>query len=395
MNSVFQVRHAAPADLSAVMPVDYQSGTNLDDWYGSMMNMGRTGDWYGSMMGMGGLKEAIASMFAGQELDDLRSGLSKIQDRMIDAYNALPELEKAAAENADLLKRPDLYLQVPFVGSVPTPAAIEALKAKQSVDQGYRSITGLDYMVNLMTTIFTANLDKMRDAFSAIDSVLVVFNNFDKTWQERVGTIPGMNNLWDQIQNRHNALYASAGGKAVASARYDDPLYLQSARQAVEEVTGVQIPDSAGMSGLGQVETTLAIIALIKVLLFVIAIIAVVASLVMLAKQFNVGANNAYQMRVDYEKRMADQRTDYINRRTAEGASVADAQKEWEAIKARGDEAEKKKEDDVAARGPGSELTKILTYGGIVVGGAIALPHILKAVGLGDILGIGEFLGVV
>lgn len=368
--------------MNSVVPVEHPSA-DLGDWYGSMM--GRTGDWTGSMMGMGGLKEALASMFAGEELDQLRSGLSKIQDRMIDAYNALPELDKAYRENAEFLKRPGIYITVPFMGTIPTPAAVEGLKAKKSIDDGYKSITGLDYMVNLMSTIFTANREKMKDAFPAIDSVLAVFKNFDKTWQERVGTVPGMIGLWDSIQNKHNALYAAAGGRASANLKYDDPLYLQSARQAVEQMTGLQVPDSAGMSGLGQVETTLAIIALVKVILFVVAIIAVVVALVKLAREFNVGANNAFQMRQDYEKRMDAQRTDYINKRVSEGATVAEAQKEWEAIKARQDAEQKALEEAAAARGPGSELTKILTYGGIVVGGAVALPHILKAIGLGEL----------
>lgn len=378
--------------MSQVVNVPHPSGTTLDDWYGSMMNGQGAGDWYGSMMGMGGLKEAIINLFAGKELDQLRSGLSKIQDRMIDATNALPELEKASAENAAFLQQPSLYMTLPFVGQVPTPALVEGLKSKKSIEQSYRTITGLDYMVNLMTVIFNANLDKMKDAFSAIDAVLVVFTNFDTTWKERVGPVPGMNALWDQIQNRHNALYLSSGGKARGDARYDDPLYLQTARQAVEEVTGVQIPDSAGMSGLGQVETTLAIIALIKVVLFVIAAIAVVVGLVMLAKQFNVGANNAYAAHVDYEKRMADQRTDYLNRRTAEGASTAEAQGEWEAVKTKADAEQKKKEDDIANRGGAVDFGKYLMWGGIVIGGAIALPSLLKVVGLGD---VAELFGLV
>lgn len=381
MNSVYPVSHAAPADLSAVMPVDHQSSANLDDWYGSMMNGRGTGDWYGSMMGMGGLTASIASLTSGEELDKLARAVSKLHDALTASYdqvNALKKQEALAEKNAPQYGPPapgdDLY--------------VNYLSAMNSITEGYKALTGFDYMTTVISNVFTPNAAKLSEVYGGLSGLLGSIRNWNDTWQRQIGAShPEMVTLWDHIQNRHMALYAAATGKPVD---YDDPKYLATAQQAVQELTGVT-PEAAGSFGMGD----FGISALIAVIVITVGAVAIAIALVKLAGQFNAVANNIAGLRKDYEATMAKRHDDYVKARIAAGASVQQAEQEWLAIKQQADAQQAAKEDELAKKAPGIDLTKILTYGGIVVGGAIALPHLLKAVGVGDVFGIGELLGLV
>jgi len=364
--------------MNSVVPVSHQS-SDLSDWYGSMMDMNSAGDWYGSMMG--GLKESISNAVAGDELDKLARSISKLQDALVAAYDqvtALKKQEAAAEANAPQVGPPapgdDLY--------------VNYLSAIKSVNEGYKALTGFDYMTQVISNVFTPNAAKLADVYGGLSGLLGSIRNWNDTWTRQIGAShPEMVTLWDQIQNRHNVLYSQAtGGKAL---NYDDPQYLATAQQAVQEIVGLtsDAAVSAGMADFG-------ISALIAVIIITIGAVAIAIAVVKLAGQFNAVANNIAAQRTQYETTMAKRHDEYVSRRIAEGASAQQAEQEWAAIKAQADAQQTAQERELAKTAPGFDLSKILTYGGIVAGGAIVLPHILKAVGIGDVFGIGELLGV-
>lgn len=362
--------------MNSVMPVEHQSASDLGDWYGSMMNS--AGDWYGSMMG--GLKDSITNVVAGGELDQLARSISKLQDALVASYDQLSALKKEEAR-ADALAPvgppapgDDLYVQ--------------ALSAQKSVTDGYKALTGFDYMTQVIANVFAPSAPKLETVYSGISGLLTSIRNWNDTWQRQIGASrPDMVTLWDQIQNRHNLLYSTAtGGKTL---NFDDPQYLATAQQAVQELTGVQA-SAAAEFGMGDFGIT----ALIGVIVIAVAAVAISIALVKLAKEFNAVANNIAAQRTEYEKMMAKRHDEYVASRIAQGATTQQAETEWLSIKQQADAQQAAMEKKLADAAPGIDLTKILTYGGIAAGAAIALPHILKAVGVGDVLGIGEFLGV-
>jgi len=363
--------------MNSVVPVEHQS-SDLSDWYGSMMNMNSAGDWYGSMMG--GLKESIANAVAGDELDKLARGISKLNDALISAYDQLTELKRqdAAADALGVQYGPpapgdELYVQY--------------LSAKKSVSEGYKALTGFDYLTQVISNVFAPNADKLDAVYSGISGILGQIRNWNDTWQRQIGaTNPEMVQLWDAIQNEHNRLWAQVKKGPFS---YDDPTYLSTGQEAVQKLTGID-PGAAAQLGMGDFGIT----ALIGVIVVTIAAVAIAIAVVKLAKEFNAVANNIAAQRTQYETTMAKRHDEYVARRTAEGASAQQAEQEWLAIKAQADKQQSSQEDELAKKAPGFDLSKILTYGGIVAGGAIVLPHILKAVGIGDVFGIGELLGV-
>lgn len=362
MNAVVPVSHSAPADLS--------------DWYGSMM--GRTGDWYGSMMG--GLKDSITNLVASDELDQLARSISKLQDALVASYDQLTALKKEEAK-ADALAP---------VGP-PTPGDelyVQGLSAQKSVSDGYRALTGFDYMTQVIANVFTPSAAKLESVYGGITGLLGSIRNWNSTWQNQIGAShPDMVALWDKIQNEHNRLWAQAKKGPFS---YDDPAYLTTAQQAVQSIAGIDT-GAAAQFGMGDFGIT----ALIGVIVVAVAAVAIAIALVKLAGQFNAVANNIAANRKDYEATMAKRHDQYVQQRLAEGADVQTAETEWAAIKKQADAEQAKQEDELAKKAPGLDLTKILTYGGVIAGGAVLLPHILKAVGVGDIFGIGEFLGIV
>lgn len=363
--------------MNSVVPVSHQS-SDLSDWYGSMMNMNSAGDWYGSMMG--GISESITNAVAGGELDKLARAVSKLQDALIAAYNQLSELKKqeAAADALGVQYGPpapgdDLYVQY--------------LSAQKAVMEGYKALTGFDYLTQVLANVFAPNAEKLKSVYSGVSELLGSIRNWNDTWQRQIGAVyPEMVQLWDAIQNEQNRLWAQVKKGPFS---FDDPAYLSSAQEAVQKLTGID-PGAAAEFGMGDFGIT----ALIGVIIVSIAAVAIAIAVVKLAKEFNAVANNIAAQRTQYEQTMAKRHDEYVNRRTAEGASVQQAEQEWLAIKAQADSQQTAQERELAKTAPGFDFSKILTYGGVAAGAAIVLPHLLKAVGLGDIFGIGELLGV-
>lgn len=376
MGQVYPAASYPSADLSEIDGALSASG----DWYGAAMN--GSGDWYGSMMGDFSLTEAITNLFAGKEFDQLSSALGKVQDQIINATSSLTELEKEKAAAAALLAQPGMYVTVPFAGRIPLPAAIEGLKAQRGVDDGYKAATGLNYMTRILTQVFEANLPKLQKSIPWITGVLVQFQNWDRTWMERVGRVQKYVDLWDHIQNEHNRLITAAGGRA---GNWNDPKYIALARQAVQTVTGVPIPEPAGLSGAGDlgiepVSTTIAIIALIKMILVVAAIIAVVVGIVSVVREFNAAGRATLELRQEYEARKENERQEYMAKCASGGKSVEECTKEWTTYKDGEDTKQKAKEADVAEKYAKFDFSKLLPW---AAGGAAVLllgPKIVEAI---------------
>lgn len=329
---------------------------------------GAVSDWPGSMMA--GVTESIINLSAGSELDQLASSISKLLDATTTAFNTLGDLkaQEAAAQAI-----------APEVGP-PAPddqLYVQYAQAMAAVKQGYTNLTGFDYLSTVLLRVFTPNADKLRSVYSGLDGLIQQLQNWDATWQNQIGNQnPDQVAIWDQIQNAHNQLYgATTGGKAQ---NIDDPAYLQTASQAVQQVTGVS-QDQAGMSGMGD----FGISAIIIAISICIAVVAVSIAVVKLAGQFNAVANNIAGQRKQYETTMAKRHDDYIAQRVSEGTPIQDAETEWLDIKAKSDVQQTQQEKNVSDASPKlGDITKYLGYAAAAVGAVIALPHILKLVGL-------------
>mgnify|MGYP001601646500 CR=1 FL=1 len=341
-------------------------------------------------MGDFSFTEAFASLVYGKELDQLSSALGKVQNQIMGATNSLGELEQGKAQADALLAEPGMFMVLPMAGRIPLPAAIEGLKALKGVDEGYKAATGLNYMTDILVKVFGANIAKLRSVYPAIDSVMVVLQNWDRTYVERVARIQKYSTLWDHIQNEHNRLMGAVGGKG---GDWNDPRYVKLASLAVQNVTGVAVPEQSGVSGMGDlgaepVSTAAAIIALVVLILKVVAIIAVVVGLVVVVREFNAAGRAALDMRRDYEARKEAERKTYIESRTAELAQTGDpaatrtATKEWDTKKATDDVAQKVKEQGVTEKYATTDLGKYIPWAAGIFAAVTILP---KVVGIGDI----------
>jgi hypothetical protein len=327
-------------------------------------------DWPGSMMGMGGLQASIANLTAGGDLDQLARSISKLNDALVGAYGQVTDLkaqEAAAAVNAPKQDGPPLATDEQYV---------QYLSAMKSVTQGYKALTGFDYMTQVISNAMTPSAAKLEDVYSGITGILGQMKNWNDTWQNQIGNAhPEMVQFWDQIQQEHNRLWAQAKRGAFD---FDDPTYLQTAQQAVENLAGIS-PDAAGMSGMGDFGVT----ALIGVIIVAVAAVAITIAVVKLAGQFNAVANNIAKQRSEYEAQKDQERQDYIAKRTGEGVSIDVATQEWQVLKAGYDKAEAEKEKTYAKDTPSAgDLGKYIGYGAAAVGVVIALPHLMKLLGL-------------
>jgi hypothetical protein len=327
---------------------------------------GGVGDWPGSMMG--GVADSIANISAGSSLDELARNISRLADALVAAYDQVTLLkqQEAAAQAAAPAGPP----------SADDPQYVQYLSALKAVNQGYASLTGFDYMTQVLANVFAPNAAKLDSVYSGITAILGQIKNWNSTWQSQIGdSHPEMVALWDRIQGTHNSLYAAAtGGKAL---NFDDPAYLDTAQQAVAQVTGVD-PSSAsgGLSDFG-------ITALIACIVLAVAAVAIAVAVVKVAGQFNTVANNIAAQRQQYEAQMAKQHDDYVAKRVAEGADVQTAEQEWLALRQQYDAQEAKKEADYGKNAPGfADLGKYAAYAAAAVGGIIVLPHLLKMFGI-------------
>lgn len=325
------------------------------------------GDWPGSMFGMGGLSASIANLAAGGELDQLARSISKLADALVAAYNQVTSLKQqeaaaqAAAPSGPPAPGDNLYTQY--------------LSAMKSVDQGYRALTGFDYMTQVIANVFTPNAAKLDSVYSGITGILGQIRNWNSTWQSQIGNShPEMVGVWDQIQNEHNRLWAQ---QKKGPFSFDDPAYLTTASQAVQNVTGVKAADAdAGLGDFG-------ITALIGVIVIAIAAVAVSIAAYKIAQSFNTVANNIADQRRQYESQMAKQHDDFIAQAVSEGKDVQTAEQEWLVLKAQYDAQEAQKEHDYSKDAPSAAgVGKYVAYAAGAIGVAVALPHILKLFGI-------------
>ena len=328
------------------------------------------GDWPGSMMGMGGVADSIANLSAGSSLDELARNISRLVDALVAAYDQVTQLkaqEAAAQANA------------PAGDGPPSPddtQYVNYLSAMKAVNQGYQSLTGFDYMTQVLSNVFTPSAAKLNSVYSGITGILGQIANWNATWQSQIGAShPDMVALWDAIQNEHNRLYAAAtGGKAL---NFDDPAYLDTASQAVQNLTGVDA--SAASGGLSDFGIT----ALIACIVIAVAAVAIAVAIVKVAGSFNTVANNIATQRQQYEAQMRSQHDDYIAKRVAEGSDVQTAEQEWLQLKQTYDQQEAQKEADYGKNAPTmTDFTKYAAYAAAAVGGIVILPHILKWFGI-------------
>jgi KaiC/GvpD/RAD55 family RecA-like ATPase len=328
-------------------------------------------DWPGSMMGgMGGVADSIANLAAGSDLDEMARNISRLVDALVAAYNQvtlLKQQEAAAQANA------------PAGDGPPSPddnQFVQYLSAMKAVNQGYQSLTGFDYMTQVLANVFAPNAAKLDSVYSGITAILGQIANWNATWQSQIGdSHPDMVQLWDSIQNEHNRLYAAAtGGKPL---NFDDPAYLDTASQAVQNMTGIDPSQaSSGLSDFG-------ISALIACIVIAIAAVAIAVAVVKVAGSFNTVANNIATQRQQYEKQMASQHDDYIAKRVSEGSDVQTAEQEWLQLKQQYDQQEAQKEADYGKNAPTmTDFTKYAAYAAAAVGGIVILPHLLKLFGL-------------
>jgi hypothetical protein len=324
-------------------------------------------DWPGSMFGMNGIGASIANLAAGSELDDLARNIRKLVDAIVVAYNQVTALQQqeAAAQAFAPAGAPapgdELYTQY--------------LSAMKSVNEGYKALTGFDYMTQVIANVFTPNAPKLESVYSGLTGILGQIRNWNSTWQSQIGNShPEMVQLWDAIQNEHNRLWSQA---KTGPFSYDDPAYLTTASQAVQNVTGVKPADAdSGLSDFG-------ITALIGVIVVAIAAVAVAVAVYKIAQSFNTVANNIADQRKQYETQMAKQHDDYIAQAVSEGKDVQTAEQEWLQLKAQYDAQEAQKEHDYSKDAPSStNIGKYIAYAAGAVGVAVALPHVLKLVGI-------------
>lgn len=342
----------------------------------------KLGDWPGSMFGMDGISESISNAVAGSELNELARNISKLADALIAAYNQVTSLQQqenaaTAAMAAAAASNAASGVATLFGGaktSADDSLTVNALSALKSVNEGYKALTGFDYMTQVIANVFTPNAAKLEPVYSGISGILGQIRNWNDTWQRQIGNShPEMVQLWDAIQNEHNKLWAQSKQGPFS---YDDPAYLVTASQAVQNLTGVKPSDAEGMSDFG-------ITALIGVIVVAIAAVAVAIAIVKIANSFNTVANNIADQRKQYETQMAKQHDDFIAQRVSEGADVQTAESEWLDLKAKYDAAQAEKEKSLAANSPKSgDIAKYLAYGAGAIGVAVALPHVLKLFGI-------------
>ena len=322
---------------------------------------------------MGGFTESIGSLVAGSDLDALNKSMFKLQDSLVDAYDKLNSLELDRQKLAERTAKYPTFIPVPgAVVAIPTPMGIVNLETAGALKEGYAALTGFTYMIASFRNSFGQAAPQMRRVYNAIDSMLVTMDNWIRTWDERVKPRKGQLALFDQIQSRHNQLYAGVTGMAMD---FNNDAYLPTAMKAVEEVTGLK-SDEAGMSGLG-----IGPLVLVAIIVAAVAFVAIAITVLAIVSEFNTKARILHEQRTAYEKDMVDRRKAFMEKCAAEGRNVSDCEAEWTKIKTGEDQKQDKKEDDFAKRTPGTDwgdiLGKALLPVAAVVGVALVATQVI------------------
>lgn len=330
-------------------------------------------DWTGTMFagGMGDLKQAIANLYAGKELDKMRDAFFKLNDSIRQAFETMPALSTGYADATSRIAMQPVGAGIPV-----SPVTENAMKEKGAAAQGLKALTGFNYITETMRKAIEPNLAQIKDIFPAINSQLVQIGNFDRAFMTHVGKYPEFVNLWDRIQNRHNELFRIARPASGPVQDVNDEAYLATAQQAVEELTGVRV-ETPGQVGLGVIGT----IGLIVTIVIAIASVIVAVKAVSFMKEYNFKGQALLQNQKEYEERMQARRREFMAKCGIEGKSATECEQEWNTVKASADQGQKAVQADLAAKvpAPPSIGAYLLPAAGIF-GLVMVLP---KIIGLG------------
>lgn len=252
--------------------------------------------------GMGDLKSDVAAAIASKELDELMSGVRRVQDALISAINARPSTLKnyqIAAANYDAAR-----------SSYSDGADDAMVAAQKAVDA---SVLGVQFFARQVQTLaelqivfgqvsaglMSAGLSNERDA---VDQTLKQLGRF----------IIETDNLFSQVPEYSDTKYAiiSAFNLELSSNRvnpndYSNRGWFQSYMNAVEKV--VPLPKGTGVSGLsglrgfggmGSLGNPMApaLVALIILVAGVVATVVAIRAINKMAEVFNAKAETARQL---------------------------------------------------------------------------------------------------
>jgi hypothetical protein len=252
--------------------------------------------------GMGDLKSDVAAAIASKELDELMSGVRRVQDALIDAINARPVTLKnyqTAAANYDAAR------------SSYSDGADDALVAAQKAVDA--SVLGVQFFARQIQT-----LAELQIVFGQVSAGLMAAglsnerNAVDQTLSQLGRFIIETDNLFSQVPEYSNTKYAiiSAFNRELSSNRvnpndYSNRGWFQSYMNAVEKV--VPLPKGTGVSGLsglrgfggmGSLGNPMApaLVALIILVAGVVATVVAIKAINKMAEVFNSKAETARQL---------------------------------------------------------------------------------------------------
>jgi hypothetical protein len=336
--------------------------------------------------GMGTFSEAIGSLAAGKQLDELNRSMSMLHDGLRQMIELLGSLYNQHKEVEKLAKMPGNFISIPIVGSIPTPQGVEVLKAQRAVKDGYTRVTAYVFQMDNIVALMKSIEPKVAKVYGGVSGFINAYYQWKTVFGEKLWSLKWTGELFQKMSGELWGAWLALGGSS-AGYNYNDPKFLQATNIAVERVTGIKAgptsPAGLGALGLEPISTTVAVILLVKTIIAVLAVVAIVVGVVALAKEFNAKAIKIAEVRQQYEANLEAQRKEYVAKRTAEGAPVATATNEWEKIRTGSDERQKKVEESIAAQKglpdvAGDFLTK-LALPLILVGGAVLIiPMVAK-----------------
>ncbi len=251
--------------------------------------------------GMGDIKSDVAAAIASKELDELMSGVRKVQDALIDAINARPSTLKnyqTAAANYDAAR--ETY----------SDGASDALEAAQKAKDA--AVVGVQFFARQVQTL--AELQIVFGQVSAGLQAAGLSNETDATDQttRQINRfVIETDNLFSGVPEYSDTKYAiisafnrELSGNRVNQNDYSNRGWFQSYMNAVEKV--VPLPKGAGqglsgltgfrgMAGLGNPMAP-ALVALIVLVAGVVATVAAIKAINKLAEVFNSKAETARQL---------------------------------------------------------------------------------------------------
>lgn len=249
--------------------------------------------------GMGDIKSDVAAAIASRELDELMSGVRKVQDSLIEAINARPSTLKnyqTAAANYDAAR--ESY----------SDGASDALDAAQKAKDA--AVIGVQFFARQVQTLaeiqivfgqVSAGLQAagLRNETDAVDQTIRQVNRF----------VIETDNLFTQVPEYSDTKYAiisafnrELSGNRVNPNDYANRGWFQSYMNAVEKV--VPLPKGTGLSGLtgfrgmGGLGNPMApaLVALIVLVAGVVATVVAIKAINKMAEVFNSKAETARQL---------------------------------------------------------------------------------------------------